>query len=250
MKTLSWFTALLALALVSSCSTSEKIDANTAEGSFEYAQRFEKDERYEEAIAQYMDVKNKHPYSKLALEAELRVADIHYKRESYIESQSAYQIFKDFHPRHPKIDYVTFRLAMSYYNQLPETIDRDLSLAGKAILYFNEVIQSFPRSEFVTKANEHKTACLKKLANKELYIADFYFSRDQFDSALGRFEDLLAEYPNLGYEPRALYGAAFSSFKLKDLPKARSLYDRLISQHPDSSEAKKLKDEIGNELQR
>ncbi|MCB0384856.1 MAG: outer membrane protein assembly factor BamD, partial [Bdellovibrionales bacterium] len=153
-------------------------------------------------------------------------------------------------PRHPRIDYVTFRLAMSYFKQLPDTIDRDLSLAGKAILYFNEVIQSFPRSEFVGQAGENKTACLKKLADKELYIADFYFSRDMYDSALGRFEDLLATYPDLGYEPRALYGAAFSSFKLKDLPKARSLYDRLVTQHPNSSEAEKLKSEIGNELQR
>lgn len=231
------------------CSSSEKVDADTAEGSFEFAQRFEKDERYEEAIAQYLDVKNKHPYSKLALEAELRIADIHFKRESYIEAQSAYQLFKDFHPRHPRSDYVTFRLALSYFHQLPETIDRDLSLAEKAILYFNEVVQSFPRSEFVEKAQQHKNDCLKKLADKELYIADFYFSRDQFDSALGRFEDLLARFPNLGYDPRALYGAAFSSYKLKDLPKAKGLYKRLVSQHPDSSEAKKLKDEIGNELQ-
>lgn len=249
MKTCFWLSVALTFSLLFGCSSADKIDANTAEGAFEYGQRFEKDERYDEAIAQYMDVKNKHPYSKLALEAELRVADIHFKRESYIEAQSAYQLFKDFHPRNPKVDYVTFRLALSYFHQLPDTIDRDLSLAGKAILYFNEVIQSFPRSSYVEKAKEHRAECLKKLANKEFYIADFYFSRDMFDSALGRFEDLLAKYPELGFEPKALYGATVSSYKIKELKKARSYYKLLVSQHPNSSQAKKIKNELGNELQ-
>ena len=78
MKTCFWLLLATAITLLFGCASSEKIDANTAEGSFEYAQRFEKDERYDEAIAQYMDVKNKHPYSKLALEAELRVAGINF----------------------------------------------------------------------------------------------------------------------------------------------------------------------------
>jgi len=241
---------VITLTLLLGCATPEKIDLNTAEGAFKRAQRFEKNDRYEEAIAQYINIKNKHPYSKFAIEAELRVADINFKRENYIEAQSAYQLFKEFHPSHPKSPYVTFQLAMSYYNQLPEVIDRDLSLAKKAILYFDEVIQSFPQSKHVAVAKKNKTNCLRKLARKELYIADFYFTRDIFGSALGRFEGLLAKYPKLGFEPEALYGATVSSYKIKALKKAHSYYKTLVFKYPNSSQAKKIKNELGHELQK
>src|SRR5262249_18604911 len=154
-------------------------------------EKFEKDERYEEAIAQFNTVKNKFPYSKLATEAELKVAEINFKREEFVEAQNAYQVFKEMHPSHPKIDYVTYRLGLSFFNQLPSTIDRDLAVAERAILYFDEVIQSYPQSSHVKDAREYKTKSLKMLAEKEYYVGHFYFIRDFYDSALTRFEGLL-----------------------------------------------------------
>ena len=90
------------------CSSSEK-KATTPEGMLARAQEYEKDDRYEEAIRRYQEVRSKFPYSPQALEAELSVADVYYKQESYPESQTAYQTFRDLHPKHPKIAYVTFR---------------------------------------------------------------------------------------------------------------------------------------------
>jgi len=249
MKSGFWLPVTLILTLLCGCATSDKANSNTAKDAFEYAKSLEKNGRYEEAIAQYTEVKNKYSYNKLALDAELRVADIQFERKNYIEAQSAYQLFKNFHPTHPKMDYVTFQLAMSYYNQLPKTVGRDLSLASKASLYFDEVIQLFPHSSYVVKAKENKTDCLKKLAAKELYIADFYFTRYMFNSALGRFEGLLKKYPKLELEPQALYGAAVSSYRSKELQKARSYYKKLLSQYPDSNQAQKIKNELSNELQ-
>jgi outer membrane protein assembly factor BamD len=126
------------------CSSFNEIDTSTPEGSYKLAQKYDKDERYEEAIVEYTSLKNKHPYSKLATEAELRIADIHFKREEFIEAQNSYQVFKEMHPSHPQIDYVTYRLGLSFFNQLPGTIDRDLSVADRAILYFDEVVH-WPR---------------------------------------------------------------------------------------------------------
>src|SRR5271154_4212480 len=110
--------ALAATAFLPNCASKDVTESNSAEAAFKAAEEFEKDERYEEALQKFNEVKNKHPYSKFAVEAELHVADIHYKREAFIEAATAYQLFKDFHPKNPKIDYVTFRLAMSYYEQL------------------------------------------------------------------------------------------------------------------------------------
>src|ERR1041385_5795724 len=114
--------ALSALVLVLwGCSSGPKLDSNTAEGSFALGEKYEKDERFEDAIAQFSNVKNKYPYSTLATASELKIADIHFKREDYAEAQASYQTFKELHPSHPKIDYVTYQLGMSYFHQLPPT---------------------------------------------------------------------------------------------------------------------------------
>ena len=235
--------ALLVLGMAA-CSTADKIDTSTPEGAYKLAEEFEKDERYEEAIQKFQDIKNKNPYSRFAALSELKIADLQFKRESYIEAQNAYQLFKDFHPKHEKIDYVTFRLAMSYFNQLPSTIDRDLTMADKAIQYFDEVVNSYPNSQYVLEAKQHRADCLKMKAEKELYIAHFYFIREKYDSALKRFEGVLNKYPGLGLEPRALYGAAVCSFETGEKDKAKQFFNSLESQYPGSDEAKKANGEF------
>lgn len=241
-------TSAFTLAFVVSCSSTPDIDTSTPEGAFKLGEKYEKDERYEEAIAQYTSLKNKHPYSKLATEAELHIADIHFIREEYVESQTGYQVFKEMHPTHADIPYVTFRLGLSFYNQLPSTIDRDLSVAERAILYFDEVVNSYPTSKYVVEAKSYKQKALKMLAEKEYYIGHFYFIRDHYDSALGRFEDLLTKYPGMGFDAQALYGASISAYRTKDLGKARTYYQRLTSDFKNSSEASKARREIGSSI--
>ena len=247
---MSWKTYLLALLCLAlgACASESIKSVDSAEGAFREGERLEKNERYDEALAQFNSVRNKHPYSSFAIESKLRIADIHFKRENFIEAENAYKLFKEFHPKHEKIDYVTYQLGMSYFKQLPSTIDRDLSLADNAILYFDEVINSYPDSPYAAKAKEHRRKSLQMLAEKEFYIADFYFIRKKYDSALGRFEALLKKYPNLGLDARALYGAAYSSYQVKDLNKARLYYSQIASKHPDSKEKRRLEKEIGDEL--
>lgn len=236
---------LLISFVVTACSSADKVDPSTPEGAFKLAEEYEKDERYEEAVAKYTDVKNKHPYSRYATLAELKIADVQFIRESYIESQYAYQTFKDLHPKHPQIDYVTFRLGLSFFNQLPSTTDRDLSLADKAILYFDEVTTSYPGSPYAKEAAEKKAEAVRMQADKEVYIADFYFKKKQYGSALGRYETVLKNFPGVGgFGPHALYGAAVSAKETGDRDKMKRFVQMLLANHPDSSEAAKAKSEF------
>ncbi len=230
---------------IAGCSSAEKIDPSTPEGAFKLAEQYEKDERYEESVAKYSELKNKHPYSRFAVMAELKIADVQFIRESYIEAQYAYQTFKDLHPKHPQMDYVTYRLGLSFFNQLPSTTDRDLSLADKAILYFDEVLASYSSSQYAKEAGLKKTEALKMLADKELYIANFYLMKKQYGSALGRYETVLRNYGNVeGFAPQALYGAAISADKSGDRDKLARFVKALLAQYPNSSEASKAKSEF------
>ncbi|MCB0341072.1 MAG: outer membrane protein assembly factor BamD [Pseudobdellovibrionaceae bacterium] len=235
---------LLGIVALPSCSSTEKIDVASAEGAYQLAKKYEGDERYEEALIQYAEVKNKHPYSRFATLSELATADIHFKREAFIESESAYRLFKEFHPEHEQIDFVTFRLGLSIFKQLPSTIDRDLSLAGRAMLYFDEVVSSYAQSQWAKEAQDYKQKTLVMLAEKEKYIADFYFIRDQYDSALSRYEQLLTLYSGLGLDAKALYGATVSAFKTEQKDKTEKYLDELKKRYPDSPEYARAKKEV------
>ncbi|MCK6599031.1 MAG: outer membrane protein assembly factor BamD [Bdellovibrionaceae bacterium] len=233
------FMGLYSLGLVSCASDEKKTD--TAESTFAVAQEFEKDERFDEAIRKYTEVKNKYPYSQFATKAELAIADVYFKEESFGEAQINYQTFRELHPKHPQIDYVVFRIGLSFYNQLPETIDRDLTYAHDAISAFDEVSEKFPMSSFVKEAKEKKEEALKKLAEKEAYVGDFYFKRQVFDSALLRYEFLISNYPQSQIEEKALARAYFSSVKVGDKEKARKYLQLLKKNFPNSKELTLLK---------
>lgn len=235
--------AVILANFVVACSSVEK-NADTPEGLYAIAEEFEQNERYELAIQRYTEVKNKFPYSAYATRAELAVADVHYKAESWPEAQISYQAFRELHPKHEKIDYVTHRIGLSFFNQVPETVDRDLTLAKDAIAAFDEVIARYPSSEYVAEAKEKREESLKRLAGKEDYIGDFYFKRGLYDSALPRYEGLVRNYPGLGFDARALSRAAIAASRTDQKDKARRYLDALKKNFPNSDELESARTEV------
>lgn len=225
-----------------SCSSEEK-KADTPEAAFKIAKEYEDSERFLVAIQRYNDVKNKFPYSSYATEAELAIAEVHFKNEDYPEAQISYQNFRELHPKHSKIDYVIFRTGLSYFLQLPETIDRDITLANDAIYSFDELIKKFPNSQFVMEAQDYRRKSYTMLNEKELYVADFYFKQKQYDSAALRYISSYKKYPDFGLQPRSLAGVIRSSAKLNDDEKQKTYKDLLMTQFPESKEAKEIKRE-------
>lgn len=233
---------ILGSLLFTSCSTQEQ-NSKTAEGVFKIAEDLEKGDRYEEAIRKYNEVKNKFPYSSLATKAELAVADVHFKQESFAEAQISYQNFLELHPKHPQSDYVQFRIGLSLYKQLPSGVDRDLSLADETILAFTQVIKTFPDSTYIPEAKEKRKETIKMLAEKEKYIADFYFREKKYKSALSRYENIINQYDGFGFEESSLARASFCALRINDLDSARRFNIKLKEQFPNSKELKKLDEE-------
>jgi outer membrane protein assembly factor BamD len=225
------------------CTTMDK-KSDTPEGAFAIAEEFDKDERFEEAIRRYTEVKNKFPYSSFATKAELAIADVYFKQESFPEAQVSYQAYKELHPKSPQADYVAFRIGLSYFKQLPSTLDRDLTVAKEAIANFDDLMKRYPDSQYVNEAAEDKLSTLKMLAGKEDYIASFYMKRENYESALTRFEGLINKYPHLGFDEKALFGAAFSANKIGDSFKAKKYYTELVEKFPNSPEARNAQRDI------
>ena len=230
--------------LLVSCASLDPIDTSSPQGLYKMGQTLLEQERYEEAITNFTEIKNKHPYNHLATEAELQIANIHFLREAFVEAEGAYKLFKEFHPKHKQIDFVTFRIAMSIYMQLPDSTDQDLAIATDAQMYFKQVYSNYPSSDYAMSAKEHEIKCQLKLARSVYYIAQFYFKQKNYESALGRFNELLENYSHTGLAPKSLYGAAISANKIQKIEDAKKYFDELVKSYPNNHWTRRAKKDL------
>ena len=240
------FLSLITCGVITACVSEPKVNLNTPEGLFQMGEFYQKQDRYEEAIQQYKTLSNKFPYSKLATEAELQVADCHYKREEFIESAAAYKTFKELHPRYARIDYVTWAAAESLRQQLPATVDKDLAQATPAIAFYEEIVTLYPTSPHAAEAKENRLKLIQMLADKEIYIADFYYRQEKYISALTRYEQFLQSFPQNQRVPYVLLWALKSADKVKAQDKLRQYASVLQANYPSTREAKQAKSEFPN----
>jgi outer membrane protein assembly factor BamD len=199
---------------------------------------------YPEALAGFTDVKTKFPYSSYAPLADLRTADTHYERGKFIEAIDAYRQFLKLHPGHAEAPYAMFRVGESYFEQLPgewwflpPPAEKDQANTRLAIAAYRDMIERFPKSEHATTAGDKLEQCRRKLADHEMYVAQFYAKREKWLATAGRAEGLLRDYPGLGLDAEALWLAAHSRFELGELDRAKAHAQRLMTQYPDSSQA-------------
>lgn len=236
----------IAFGFITACVSEPKVNSNTPEGLLKLGNFYKKQERYEEAINQYKAITSKHPYSKLATEAELLIADCQYKKEDFIEAFNAYKTFKELHPKHPRIDYVAYHAAESLREQLPSTVDRDLTQATLAINFYEEIVTVYPQSQYAADAKEKRFKLIQMLADKELYIADFYYQQKKYVGALTRYEIFLQTFPQNSRVPYALLAAARSARDAGTPDKARAHVSRLVQEFPATEETRNARKEFPN----
>lgn len=228
--------------IVVSCASDKPKGKTEAEVLYKEAQNLMDDGRYILATEKLNQLKNQYPYSIYATPSELLMADILFKQESYIESAAAYLLFRDFHPKHEKLAYVVYKIAMSYFKQIPETFDRDLQPAFEAIKYFKELKMKFPNSEYSLKANKKISKSQKMIRDKEQYIADFYFKTENFEAALWRYKDILENFKNKKLVEHSARRLVLSHYHLKnwgDCVNSSKKYKEIIKENQDYKSALK-----------
>lgn len=197
----SFFT-FLCIALLAAggfaCSSTE-IDENDPAALAKEADEDIESSRYILALEKLQKVKNQHPYSKQAVEAQLRIADVYFLQENYAEAAATYEAFRDLHPKHPKLPYAAYRVGLSFYSDLPGNHARDLSSGFRAQDAFRDFVIHFPNDENAPAAKAKLAETRGILAEKELYIAEFYYKREMWEAAKGRFTKIVNLYSDTGY---------------------------------------------------
>lgn len=194
---------IVLLMVVSGCSWSKDKPEKTADELAADGQMYFADEKYDKAIKSYKKLKDWYPFSGHAKDAELKIADAHYRMESYDEAILAYNEYERMHPNDEKIPYVIYQVGRCDFDRI-ESVDRDATATRQALQTFQRLESRFPESAYAEKAKSHIETCLKNLAAKEMEIGLFYFKAEKYEAALNRFAAVVTDYPDFGLHPDAL----------------------------------------------
>jgi outer membrane protein assembly factor BamD len=220
----------------------------TAKQNYEKGMAELKDESYAEAKKYFQFVKQKFPFSKYAVMAELALADTEFAQGNYTESLETYKSFARLHPTHEKVEdgYVAFRICEGYYKDMPEDVwimppsyEKDQSAVNDAARELGDFHKKFPDSPYAKKVADMRKEVLKRLVDHEVYVAIFYLKNDHPKAAAMRIEGAIKKYPGSGREPELLYSLGETYLHMDDPLRAKETFQRVVNEYGTAPQARR-----------
>src|SRR3954470_20060365 len=202
---------------------------------------------------------NTYPDSEYVARAKLGVGDAWFEEggsAGMAQAEVEYKDFITFFPNMPEAAEAQLKVANIHYKQM-EKPDRDYTHAKRAEDEYKQLIQQFPDSQLVPQAKQRLREVQEVLAEREYRIGRFYYLRESYIAGIARLKTMTDTYPLYSRSESALYmlGDSYeheieltrASNRLPESAKGKVLqefaenaaaaYDRIISRYPGSPEA-------------
>ena len=186
--------------------------------------------RYDEARQHFRKIVERHPNASLAPRARFLVGEAYYREGEFASAIKEFETFLSFFPRHQIADLVQYRLAMSYYDQL-KPVEQDQGLTVKAMEQFRKLVKEYPESRYATDALAKIDVGRGRLAQKELWVASYYFTQGNVAATRQRLEVILKEYPRTLVIPETLFLLAEVNLAEGKTAEGRALLRRLTEEY-------------------
>jgi outer membrane protein assembly factor BamD len=192
---------LTATACKSSKSDTDLLDrlANLdKEEIFEQAEELYSEKQYQKARELFSFVYDTFPNDPLGHKAALRVADTYSVKNdvtSLTEARLRYRDFANRYPNDPDRDYALLMVGHTYSARKLRP-DRDLSDIQEALGAYQQLINLYPNSRYLSDATDRVNGLKELLAEHEWMVADFYRKNKYYQGALWRLEFVRDNYPN------------------------------------------------------
>lgn len=176
-------------------------------GLFDRAMDSMKHARYQEARTLLETLINTYPDSEYIARAKLAIGDSWYAEGGTAAMQQAeveYKDFQTFFPNLPEASEAQLKVANIHYKQM-EKPDRDYSQAEHAAEEYKTLIQTYPDSPLVSEAKQKLREVEEVLAERQYRIANFYDLRGNMAAAQARLESLIDSYPLYSRVDQALF---------------------------------------------
>jgi outer membrane protein assembly factor BamD len=247
----SYILAILLTFFFVSCSGKKEVkpaEEFDPEKSLARATELIEKKEYEEARKVLLEVKNRDLTKKYAPLAHLKIADSYAREEEPEMAIEEYRKFIEMYPDNKFASYAQYQIAMSYFNQI-EGPEKGYGAAAKAQYEFERLKQLYPRNPYKEIIELRIEKCKNIMADYEFLVGEFYFKKGSYNAAVGRFESLLAKFPDYRNEPLVLFHIALSYKRLADKDKAQEYIARLTEKYPHDRILKEAKKEFPRIIQ-
>ncbi len=159
---------------------------------------------YDGAAKKFSELEKTYPSSEWSRKGLLMTLHAQYEKPAYDDAVQTAQRSIGLYPNSADTPWVYYVAGMSYYSQVPDVM-RDQSAAEKALGIFQELINKYPKSEYVADARYKMAVARDQLAAKEMQVGRFYLTRKNYPAAINRFHEVLGKYQTTRHTEEALY---------------------------------------------
>lgn len=196
---------LLLVSLLTACSsTPADPTANMKpEELLEQAREEVRNFQYSQAVTLYEKLEGRAAGTPLAQQAQLEKAHAHYKDEQPALAVATLDRYMRLHPASPAIDYALYLKGLVNFNEnlglfsfitRQDLSERDQLAAKESWVAFNELVTRFPDSRYSTDARARMVYIVNTLAQYEVHVARYYYSRGAYVAAINRAQQAISDY--------------------------------------------------------
>jgi outer membrane protein assembly factor BamD len=169
---------------------------------------------FDKAIPLFEKLEGRAAGTPLAQQAQLEKAYAQYKSGDQAAAQSTLDRFMKLHPSSPAIDYALYLKGIVNFNDnlgvfsflsRQDLAERDQKAAKESFESFKELITRFPDSRYTPDARARMTYIVNSLAQYEVHVARYYYSRGAYIAAIGRAQNAITDYQEVPAVEEALF---------------------------------------------
>ena len=157
----------------------------------------------------------------------------YYYQDYYYDAISELERFIKKYPKHERMDYAHFLLAICYYEQIVDE-KKDLGPLLKAEEQFRLVINNYPNTDFALDSKFKLDLINEVLASKEIFLGRYYMKKEKWIAAINRFKRVVEVYDTTVYVEEAIHRLVEIHYKLGLIDESKK-YASLLGYNYNSS---------------
>ena len=174
---------------------------------FDRAMEAMKEHRYDTARIALQTLINTYPDSEFVARAKLAVGEAWYQEgtaAALTQAETEFRDFITFFPNMPEAAEAQLKIADIHYRQM-EKPDRDYMHARRAEDEYRQLLLQYPDSKLADTARVRLLEVQEVLAEREFRIAHFYYQRQSYLASIARAKTLTDAYPLYSRSDEALF---------------------------------------------
>ena len=195
--------------------------------------------RWDDAVEAFERFVYRFPGDPRQQQARFRLAEAYFGKREYLTAGVEYTRFAGDYPNSEWSDDARFGACRAYFELAPRP-SLDQQYTESAIEHCRTMAEYYPESEFAPRARELVAELTNRLALKHFEMAEHYFRRRAYDSALMGYNDVLAFFPGTPAAPRALLRMVEVYDRLGYAEEQEETRARLLREYPSSEEARQV----------